>query len=140
MFNKNNVYNLKIGPKEITFQDRPDEPVDEEKLRHGEVGGEVSHTVTKYYIPVFEMGDVKKNELTDKLTAQRIKWGFKEGPSEWYQVAYLLFIPMMFVLFFIILFRRMGGAGSAMSFGRSRGRMYAQEDSGSHFRRCGGHQ
>ncbi len=128
LFNKNNVYKLKIGPKEITFQDRPDESVDEEKLRHGEVGGEVSHTVTKYYIPVFEMGDAMKSELTKKLNAKGIGWGMKEGPSEWYQVAYLLFIPMMFVLFFIILFRRMGGAGSAMSFGRSRGRMYAQED------------
>ena len=36
----------------------------------------------------------------------------------------------MFLVFFLFLFRRMGGPGTAMSFGRSRGRLYAQEDLG----------
>ncbi|MCL4109477.1 UNVERIFIED_CONTAM: hypothetical protein GTU68_024374 [Idotea baltica] len=34
----------------------------------------------------------------------------------------------MFLLFFMLIFRRMGGAGTAMSFGRSRGKLYAHED------------
>ncbi len=127
-FNKNNVFNLKFGTKEITFQDQPEATVDRKKALKGEVPEQTQKSINKYYIPIFEMGDVKQNELTDKLNAKGIVYGFKEGPSEWYSVAYLLFIPLMFVLFFIILFRRMGGAGSAMSFGRSRGRMHAQED------------
>lgn len=128
-FNKDNVFDLKIGPKEITFQDQPRVSKEQrENNLKGDIAEGTSQEAKKYYIPVFEMGDVKQNELTDKLTAKGISWGFKEGPSEWYSIAYLLFIPLLFVLFFIILFRRMGGAGSAMSFGRSRGRMYAQED------------
>ena len=43
-------------------------------------------------------------------------------------MAYLLILPLIFLLFFIFLFRRIGGAGTAMSFGRSRGRLFAQED------------
>jgi cell division protease FtsH len=34
---------------------------------------------------------------------------------------------LVLVLVFIMFFRRMGGAGSAMSFARSRGRLYAEE-------------
>ncbi len=125
-FTKTNVFNLKIGSKEITFQDQPKEPLDTGKALDGKA---TEQTAKKFYIPVFEMGDTKQNEFTEKLKSKGITdYGFKEGPSEWYSVAYLLLIPLMFVLFFIILFRRMGGAGSAMSFGRSRGRMHAQED------------
>ena len=127
-FTKDNVFNLKIGPKEITFQDQPETPADRQKALKGETPDQPQTSITKYYIPIFEIGDVKKAELTEKLLDNGIAYGVKESPSEWYSVAYLLFIPLMFVLFFIIIFRRMGGAGSAMSFGRSRGRMYAQEE------------
>ena len=34
------------------------------------------------------------------------------------------------LLFFFLMLRRLGGAGSPMSFGRSRGRLYALEDLG----------
>lgn len=129
-FNKNNVFELKIGSKEITFQDQPADLVrgQRQDAAHGEVPKEGLKAVTKYYVPIFEIGDEKKKELTNTLKAKGINYGVKDAPSEWYSIAYLLFIPLLFVLFFIILFRRMGGAGSAMSFGRSRGRMYAQED------------
>lgn len=125
---KENVYNLKFGTKEITFQDKPVTTVSAEEAVEGNVPTEAD-TAKKYYIPIFEMGETKQQQLIEKLKEAGITdYGFKEGPSEWYQIAYLLLIPLMFVLFFIILFRRMGGAGSAMSFGRSRGRMYATDD------------
>ncbi len=41
----------------------------------------------------------------------------------------LLFTGVL-ILFFIIMMRRLGGAGSPMQFGRSRGRLYALEDLG----------
>ncbi|MCA9152444.1 MAG: AAA family ATPase, partial [Planctomycetales bacterium] len=39
-------------------------------------------------------------------------------------------ISGLFLLFFFLMLRRLGGAGSPMAFGRSRGRLYAQEDLG----------
>jgi cell division protease FtsH len=36
----------------------------------------------------------------------------------------------VFVVLFLVMLRRLGGAGSPMAFGRSRGRLYAQEDLG----------
>ncbi len=41
----------------------------------------------------------------------------------------LLMTGLLFLVFFIMI-RRLGGAGSAMAFGRSRGKLYAQEDLG----------
>ncbi|MEX2561326.1 MAG: hypothetical protein WD403_15490, partial [Pirellulales bacterium] len=42
----------------------------------------------------------------------------------------LLLFFVLVVLFFVFVLRRYGGAGSPMAFGRSRGKMYAQEDIG----------
>ncbi|MEX0714893.1 MAG: ATP-dependent zinc metalloprotease FtsH [Pirellulales bacterium] len=42
----------------------------------------------------------------------------------------LLLFFVLVVLFFVFVLRRFGGAGSPMAFGRSRGKMYAQEDIG----------
>jgi cell division protease FtsH len=41
----------------------------------------------------------------------------------------LLMTALLFLVFFVMI-RRLGGAGSAMAFGRSRGKLYAQEDLG----------
>jgi cell division protease FtsH len=45
----------------------------------------------------------------------------------------LLVLTVLLVVFFIVMMRRLTGAGSPMSFGRSRGRLYAQEDLGVSF-------
>ena len=53
------------------------------------------------------------------------------------------YLPMillfgLMLLFIVIAMRRLGGAGSPMSFGRSRGKMYAQEDIGVTFEEVAG--
>lgn len=145
-FTAENVHNLKISPKQITFRNQPLKKValpgdgekteaeatpDADKDEEGQKESEAKTVEVKTWrIPVFNMGDVKENELTTKLTAKGVDWGYADSPSEWYSFAYLMFIPLMMIIFFVFVFRRIGGAGSAMSFGRSRGRMYAQEDIG----------
>ena len=64
--------------------------------------------------------------------------GFKniraeEPPSGWQAYAPLLMITLLFMVLLIFMMRRLGGAGGAMAFGRSRGRLYAQEDIGVDF-------
>ena len=50
----------------------------------------------------------------------------------------MLVITLLFVLLIYFMMRRLGGAGSPMSFGRSKGRLYAQEDLGVTFKDVAG--
>ena len=49
-------------------------------------------------------------------------------PGRMLQWLPLLMLTGLMVLLFVIMMRRVGGAGSPMAFGRSRGKLYAQED------------
>jgi cell division protease FtsH len=53
-----------------------------------------------------------------------------EPPTFWEQYGPHIVLLLIFVLVMLFLLRRMGGPGSAIAFGRSRGRLYAQEDIG----------
>ncbi len=54
----------------------------------------------------------------------------EEAPSGWAYYGTMLFFPMLLLVIFLIMMRRLGGAGSAIAFGRSRGKLIAQEDVG----------
>ena len=54
----------------------------------------------------------------------------EDAPSVWSSYLSLLLFTVPLIVIFIFLMRRLGGAGSAMAFGRSRGRFYAQEEIG----------
>jgi cell division protease FtsH len=64
------------------------------------------------------------------LSDNNIDFKFDSGPTSWDQHGpWILFgIVAIFLVYFML--RRLIGAGSPMSFGRSRGRLYAQEDLG----------
>src|SRR5262249_2358996 len=52
------------------------------------------------------------------------------SPGAWKNYMPMLVLTGLFILVFFLMLRRLGGAGSPMAFGRSRGKMYAQEDIG----------
>jgi cell division protease FtsH len=57
----------------------------------------------------------------------------QEAPSGWHSFLPMFVLMVLIMVVFFIMLRRFGGAGSAMAFGRSRGRLYAQEDLGISF-------
>ncbi|NLF72793.1 MAG: ATP-dependent zinc metalloprotease FtsH [Candidatus Anammoximicrobium sp.] len=69
-----------------------------------------------------------EQKLLQKLEECRLPYANEPGPSIWRSYMPLLMISALFVGLFFFMLRRLGGAGSPMSFGRSRGRLYAQED------------
>jgi cell division protease FtsH len=69
-------------------------------------------------------------ELIAKLQASKLDWANDPEPSPWRAYMPMLLFTGVLILFFIIMMRRLGGAGSPMQFGRSRGRLYALEDLG----------
>ncbi|MBX3449161.1 MAG: ATP-dependent zinc metalloprotease FtsH [Planctomycetaceae bacterium] len=113
-----NVHELKIGPTAISFQDRPNKST------------ESSETPRRFTVPVLGMKEENQAALTAMLEKAGIAYGYQQEPPEWQQLLLLLAVPLMILAVFLFVFRKIGGAGSAMTFGRSRGRLYAQEDLG----------
>ena len=68
--------------------------------------------------------------LSKMLAENGVPFSYEDPPSPWRNWMPMLFITGLFGLVFWLMIRRVGGAGSPMAFGRSRGKMYAQEDLG----------
>ena len=68
--------------------------------------------------------------LKAKLDAAEINVAGDAGPNFWDKYGFMLIMTGLFVALFIFMMRRLSGAGSPMQFGRSRGKLYAQEDLG----------
>jgi len=71
-----------------------------------------------------------ESQLMRQLTEHGVPFRYEEAPSPWRNWLPMLFLTSLFGLVFFMMMRRIGGAGSPMAFGRSRGKMYAQEDLG----------
>ena len=117
-FTKDNVHELVFGLGEIRFQTKP---IDHENV-------EESMEAEFYHINTYGLPDEELDRLSVFLDEHDIGHDAESKPSEWQSLAYLLLIPVVFLLIFVFLFRRMGGAGTAMSFGRSRGKLMADEE------------
>jgi cell division protease FtsH len=77
--------------------------------------------------------DATATSLEERLQQSDLDWRFDAEPSVWKTHAPFLMITAILVVFFVVMMRRLSGASSPMSFGRSRGRLYAQEDLGVSF-------
>jgi len=71
-----------------------------------------------------------ESQLMRQLTEHGVPFRYEEPPSPWRNWLPMLFLTGLFGVLFFAMMRRIGGAGSPMAFGRSRGKMYAQEDLG----------
>ena len=59
-----------------------------------------------------------------------VDWNHAAEASAWQNWAPMLVFSALLILLFVMMLRRLGGAGSPMQFGRSKGRLYAMEDLG----------
>ena len=114
---KDNTFEVKFYSTELHYQDYPADEM-----------SAASKNGKKFLVPLGGYADGRLDALQSLLSKKDIQYSCAEAPSGLFEIISLLVIPILFLVFFIYLLRRMGGAGSAMSFGRSRGRMYAQED------------
>ncbi len=68
------------------------------------------------------------NALAERARKIGIVIHGERSRSGWVNLLPMFFLTALLILVFFLMIRRMGGAGSAMAFGRSRGKMFAQED------------
>jgi cell division protease FtsH len=119
-FDRTNVHELRIDKGFISFQDQPESKSKQAK------------SIKRYVINLDNNNISSKSQeiLENILKEKEIAWSYPDNPSALQSLFYLLLPVFLLIIFFIFIFKRMGGAGSAMSFGRSRGKLFAQEDIG----------
>ncbi|WP_397571431.1 ATP-dependent zinc metalloprotease FtsH [Schlesneria sp. T3-172] len=114
-----NVFELRRGHSTITFQDLP------------KSSPNPKHGPQQYSVSVGSMSDAEKARLDDLLRESNITdWGYDDPPSPYRDLGYLALFTGVCLLCVWLVFRRIGGPGSAIAFGRSRGKLFAQEEIG----------
>ena len=119
---------LRIGKNSVSGQVRRSQqaPTTETDFIRGEV---VSFRTYKSDNAEEELVLISAMKSAKQVDAS-FDWGFPKGPSVWRPYGPMFLISGLFLLFFFLMLRRLGGAGSPMAFGRSRGRLYAEEGLG----------
>ncbi len=83
---------------------------------------EIHFTVNK------DSSDQVSSALISRLREHNISYDADSGPSFWERYGFLIITSAVLIILFIWMMRRLGGASGPMQFGRSRGRLYAEED------------
>jgi len=112
------VHELVIGPTEITWQNRSKEFIN----KNG------ASELKRYRVGRWGIGETEIARLVQLLEEHNIGITGRTAPSAWSEMLPMLLFSVLIIAFVIFLIRRLGGAGSAMAFGRSRAKLYAQED------------
>ncbi|HRA90068.1 MAG TPA: ATP-dependent zinc metalloprotease FtsH, partial [Planctomycetaceae bacterium] len=116
--NASQMYEVSLSQTALTWQYPSHEDASAGK------GGELK----RFNVPLIGISDVTRAKLEDKLDDAGIQFYGTELQSDWVAMIPMLVMMVVFVGAIFLVLRRIGGTGSAMSFGRSRGRLYAQED------------
>ena len=95
----------------------------------GRPGADTAGTLRRFHTAKLP-SENSESQLMRQLSEHGIPFRYEEAPSPWRNWLPMLFLTSLFGLVFFMMMRRIGGAGSPMAFGRSRGTMYAQEDLG----------
>lgn len=120
LYSQANVHELVLAVGYITFQDKPH--------ADGEILSDEADRPTIYKIAAATMGDESEARLTDLLLSHNISYDFVEKPQDWQSWTFLFILALPLIFLLVLMIRRIGGAGSPLAFGKSKGRMYAQDD------------
>lgn len=115
-----NLRDLRVEPTRVTGR------VD---VEYDPQPGVSAAPVTKTFRTQLNEGDAWKNQLLTLLGENNISYTNVEASMLRAYMPVLVFTAVL-VLFLVLMMRRLGGAGSPMQFGRSRGKLYAMEDLG----------
>jgi cell division protease FtsH len=130
VYRYSNLDNLHIGPQEITgtvtkeiVQPQPQRTAPEENVT--------------FHTPSLGLEGANK-DLANLAREKKFTVNGEPAPSGWHNLVPMFIFMLLIVGIFIFMMRRLGGTGSAMAFGRSRGKLYAQEDIGITFNEVAG--
>ena len=96
--------------------------------------GDTANAKAPKSFTVYKDDSERTNEhLRADLTASNIYWENSRGPGFWDRYGFLVFLLFATFAFFYYMMKRLGGSGGPMQFGRSRAKLYADEELGVSF-------
>ncbi|MCA9235921.1 MAG: hypothetical protein KDA44_10650, partial [Planctomycetales bacterium] len=126
-----NPTKISVGSNEVTGMVEQTVKINAARLvKDGALGSDDASDGNKMKKVKFRVANLPYGveRLTALLSESGVEWDNVESPSPLLGYLPILMLTGMFVLLMVVMLRRMGGAGSPMAFGRSRGKLYAQED------------
>ncbi len=150
-----NIFKARFGRGMLKYQDRDDAKTDwmgiwsvppaatkepagkvevaaKDASKTAKTGTEVKPAVNlpqHYYVPLVSLNE-DMPVLTKLLREHKVQYTTEKPDSDLAVIMMLWIPPLLLLVVVFFLFRRMSGAGAAMSFSRSRGKVFAQEDLG----------
>jgi cell division protease FtsH len=115
--------NLRIGPNEITGT------VTREIVKPESPGTKPEENVA-FHTPCLGLEGANKDLFHLALEKGFTNVNGEKAPSGWHNLLPMFTVMLLLMVIFFYMMRKLGGTGSAMAFGRSRGKLYAQEDIG----------
>ena len=101
------------------------------RYREVETAGDAGTAAEVKLVPFRVANDASaetNKQIRQLMTDANIDWQNNPGPSVIAQYLPFIILMLLPVLLIGLMMRKMGGIGSPMQFGRSRGKLYAQED------------
>jgi cell division protease FtsH len=92
--------------------------------------GKTAESTRVKFIVNKDTSDATNETLAKMLDESNVRWDFLPGPSAWDRYGFFLLTMLLIIGLFYLMMRRLGGAGGPMQFGRSRGRLLAEEELG----------
>ncbi len=89
--------------------------------------GEVKREKTRFSVNKNNT-DTVNAQLREILNRSNVRWSYSRGPSFFDRYGSLLVFSALVLVLFLFMMRRLTGSAGPMQFGRSRGRLYAEED------------
>ena len=129
-YTSRNVHQLVISEAEVTFRNRPletDDVLGQTPDPDAPKNYDPDAPLKTFFVPMVSATEKARDELREKLRENGIEESFARRPMDWSNVGTLVFILLTLLLIWL-LFKRLGGAGSALSFGRSRARLASEDD------------
>lgn len=131
-YSSENVHNLRFASTSVSFQNRPldasallGEPTDAETEEYLKPFEDIS--LERFYVDLIGVTTQSRHELEKTLLAKGILIAGSSPPVDWSLFTTFLSIVVLVALMYFI-FKRVGGAGSALSFGRSRARVVEEDE------------
>jgi len=131
VYRLSDLHDVKVHPYKVTGKITRREvnpPVEEGAEQPQQTDGEMRLSEPTHDVQFAAARQPEEERIAKLLSENKVPFDYADGPNPWWGYMPLILLTGLFIFVFFFMLRRLSGAGSPMAFGRSRGKLYAQEE------------